>query len=102
MNKKIEINSKDYNGLEDLKKELESTKVVYEKEMEEKPKKPLEFKIVENKAPIKKKYAMIFFYDKGITDEIYFDFIPSGLVLNRHYHIDDMYGNTVIDDREGL
>ena len=64
--------------------------------------KPLEFKIekVENPNDLK----MIFFYEDGTTDEIYFMFVdkPKGLELNKHYSIADIYGYKVKDDREGL
>lgn len=105
----IEINANDISSkLEDLKKELESTKVVYEKEMEEKPKKPLEFKIIKDEVfdvemdRVYNHYKYIYFYADGTIKEYTTDKIPDGLVLGRHYHIDDMYGYSVIDDREGL
>jgi len=64
--------------------------------------KPLEFKIDdENK--------MIFFYEDGHTEIIYLPTedgmeqgIPSGLELNKHYFIGDLYGEPVVDDRKGL
>lgn len=67
--------------------------------------KPLEFKIEEKYDSVNEEnfYAMVLFYEDGTTQEIYFyDDLPDGLVLGRHYHIDDMYGYSVIDDREGL
>lgn len=64
--------------------------------------KPLEFVIDdENK--------MRFFYADGSvqiiqlpTEDGLDEGIPKGIVRHRHYHIDDMYGNAVIDDRKGL
>lgn len=71
--------------------------------------KPLEFKIEKEEVvdnietnEIIACYKYIYFYADGTTKEYTTDKIPDGLVLGRHYHIDDMYGNTVIDDRKGL
>ena len=72
--------------------------------------KPLEFKITQftdetiETYPFKIcPFKITFYYENGTTSEINFiGSIPDGLVLGRHYHIDDMYGNTVINDREGL
>ncbi len=106
--KKIEINSKDYNGLEDYKKELEYGKVIYEKEMEEKTKKPLEFKIVKEEVDnietneVIACYRYIYFYADGTTKEYITGIIPDGLELNKHYSIVDIYGYKVVDDRKGL
>lgn len=64
--------------------------------------KPLEFKIekVENPNDLQ----MVFYYEDGTTDEIYFMFVdlPKGLELGKHYSIADIYGYKVVDDREGL
>ena len=90
----------------DIKKMLEaknnSKKVIYEIEMEEKPKKPLEFVIEKTTEYEDTDYKIVYHYDKGHTEEMALPFLPTGLIVGRHYHIDDIYGNTVIDDREGL
>ena len=70
--------------------------------------KPLEFKIEKEEVDnietneVIACYRYIYFYADGTTKEYITGIIPDGLVLGRHYHIDDMYGNTVIDDRKGL
>lgn len=60
--------------------------------------KPLEFKIEKDFED----YYMKFYYNDGTTFLIGIEELPDGLIVGRHYHIDDMYGNTVIDDRKGL
>ena len=45
---------------------------------------------------------MKLFYDDGTTEEIVIDKKPSGVELNKHYSITDIYGYKVIDDRKGL
>jgi hypothetical protein len=67
--------------------------------------KPLEFKIEEKYDSVNEEefYAMVLFYEDGTTQEIYFyDKLPDGLELNKHYSIADIYGYKVVDDREGL
>ena len=67
--------------------------------------KPLEFKIEEKYDPVNEEelYTMIFFYEDGTTQEFdFYEDLPKGLELNKHYGIIDTYGYTVIDDRKGL
>ena len=60
--------------------------------------KPLEFKIEEKDNC----YVIIFMYENGKTYTDSLTNIPNGLELNKHYHITDLYGYKVVDDREGL
>lgn len=67
--------------------------------------KPLEFKIEERYDSVNEEeyHTMVFFYEDGTTQEIdFFDEMPKGLELNRHYSIADIYGYKVVDDRKGL
>lgn len=67
--------------------------------------KPLEFMITKDYDEKNKEeyYTMIFFYENGDKEEIYFFAdLPKGIELNKHYSITDTYGYTVIDDRKGL
>ena len=68
--------------------------------------KPLEFMVEErhDEKNKEKYYAIIFFYDKGITKEIFTndDDILDAVELKKHYAITDTYGYAVIDDRKGL
>lgn len=47
-------------------------------------------------------WLMKLFYDNGTTEEIVIDEKPSGVELNKHYSITDIYGYKVVDDRKGL
>ena len=67
--------------------------------------KPLEFKIERRFDEVDEDYyyTIVFYYEDGSDEEIYFyDDLPKGLELNRHYSIADIYGYKVIDDRKGL
>ena len=61
--------------------------------------KPLEFKIEQINDT---EYGIVFYYENGKTNSIEISDIPKGLELNKHYHITDLYGYKVVDDREGL
>lgn len=61
--------------------------------------KPLEFKIEQIND---NEYGIVFYYENGKTNSIEISDIPSGLELNKHYSIADIYGYKVIDDRKGL
>ena len=60
--------------------------------------KPLEFVIEKDFED----YYMRFYYEDKTTFLIQIEELPDGLKVGRHYHIDDMYGYSIIDDREGL
>lgn len=47
-------------------------------------------------------WLMKLFYDDGTTEEIIIGEKPSGVELNKHYSISDIYGYKVVDDRKGL
>jgi hypothetical protein len=67
--------------------------------------KPLEFKIEKNFDSVNEEdyYTMVFYYEDGTTQEFdFYEDLPEGLELNKHYSIADIYGYKVIDDREGL
>jgi len=67
--------------------------------------KPLEFKIEENFDSVNEEdfYTMIFFYEDGTTSEFdFYEDLPEGIELNKHYSIADIYGYKVVDDRKGL
>jgi hypothetical protein len=67
--------------------------------------KPLEFKIEEKYDSVNEEdyYTMTFFYEDGTTQEFdFYEDMPKGLELNKHYFIGDLYGEPVVDDRKGL
>lgn len=47
-------------------------------------------------------WLMKLFYDNGTTEEIVISEKPSGVELNKHYSLTDIYGYKVVDDRRGL
>lgn len=63
--------------------------------------KPLEM-IFEEDEEDKNCYRQVFFYNDGSKEIVYLHELPPYFVLNRHYNITDLYGNSVIDDRKGL
>lgn len=65
--------------------------------------KPLEFKIEETEIDNLKYYGIVFMYENGDIEQFLLGKqIPTGLELNKHYSIADIYGYKVKDDREGL
>ena len=61
--------------------------------------KPIEIKFINADSHFESGCKMVIYYDDNTQKEYYFNELPSGFKLNRHYSITDLYGYGVIDGK---